>query len=168
MIFGPPGSGKSTFAPLLSKQLGLPLFHLDTYRFTKNWNTTDYDEFLKKQEAIVEKEYWIIDGNDLNSLELRFCRADVAIYLRFNRLLCLWRMIKRVIYHDPHIADLPKGCSKNIKWFLLIHLWNFHRKAKSLIKTLRKTYPSVQFYEVHNDQEVLFLRKFVFPKKEDP
>jgi adenylate kinase family enzyme len=46
MIFGIPGSGKSTFAAKLSQQLGLPLFHLDKYFFTRDWQERDYDEFL--------------------------------------------------------------------------------------------------------------------------
>lgn len=92
MIFGIPGSGKSTFAVKLSQQLGLPLFHLDKYFFVQGWQERDYNEFLRIQRELVEKERWIIDGNATRSFEMRFSRSDVVLYFRFNRLLCLWRI----------------------------------------------------------------------------
>jgi broad-specificity NMP kinase len=97
MIFGIPGSGKSTFALRLSHLLNLPLFHLDKYFFTSGWQERKYEEFLAIQKEIVEQDSWIIDGNATRSLEIRYKEADVVIYFRFNRLLCFYRVFKRLI-----------------------------------------------------------------------
>ena len=63
MIFGRPGSGKSTFAHDLHKITGLPLHHLDKHFFTRNWVERDKQEFLDIQQSIVDTDSWIIDGN---------------------------------------------------------------------------------------------------------
>ena len=49
MIFGLPGSGKSTFAVRLARLLHLPVVHLDKYFFIHNWNKRDHEDFLKIQ-----------------------------------------------------------------------------------------------------------------------
>ena len=56
MIFGRPGSGKTTFAYELSKKLNLPLYHLDKYFFTANWVQRDYQEFVIKQLEVLNLE----------------------------------------------------------------------------------------------------------------
>lgn len=52
MIFGIPGSGKSTFALKLSRLLNLPLFHLDKYFFVSGWEERNYEEFLQIQQGL--------------------------------------------------------------------------------------------------------------------
>lgn len=154
MIFGIPGSGKSTFAVKLSQRLRLPLFHLDKYFFIQGWQERDYNEFLSIQRELVEKEHWIIDGNVTKSFEIRFSRSDVVLYFRFNRLLCLWRVFKRLICKNPQISDRAEGCSENIRFRLIRYLWGFDNRIRKSIDILREKYPSVQFYELHNDREV--------------
>lgn len=153
MIFGIPGSGKSTFAAKLSQRLGLPLFHLDKYFFILNWQERDYKEFLNIQSELVEKEQWIIDGNATKSLEMRFRRAEIVFYFRFNRLLCLWRIFKRIIFKNPHISDRAEGCPENVRLRLIRYLWKFDNRVRKLINTLREKYPYVPFYELHDDRE---------------
>lgn len=92
MIFGIPGSGKSTFSLKLSRLLNLPLFHLDKYFFVRGWKEGNYEEFLQIQRGLVDQDSWVIDGNATKSFEMRFSRADTVIYFRFNRILCLWRI----------------------------------------------------------------------------
>jgi adenylate kinase family enzyme len=52
MIFGRPGSGKSTFALKLSQTTGLPLYHLDKYFFESHWKERNYQEFLSDQQSL--------------------------------------------------------------------------------------------------------------------
>jgi GrpB-like predicted nucleotidyltransferase (UPF0157 family)/adenylate kinase family enzyme len=153
MIFGIPGSGKSTFAVKLSQRLGVPLFHLDKYFFIQGWQERDYDEFLNIQRGLVEKAQWIIDGNATKSLEMRFSRSDIVLYFRFHRLLCLWRIFKRLICKKSPISDRAEGCSENVHLRLLRYLWGFDDRVKKSIEELRRNYPSVQFYELHDDKE---------------
>jgi len=153
MIFGIPGSGKSTFASQISHLLNLPLFHLDKYFFVGNWEKRNYEEFLQIQKEFVDQDSWVIDGNASRSLEMRFSRADTVIYFRFNRLLCLWRIFRRLMTKDPHISDRAEGCEEVISLHFIKYLWTFPQRVASSIAQLRIKYPEAKFYELHNDKQ---------------
>ncbi len=154
MIFGRPGSGKSTFAVELSQKTKLPLYHLDCYFYISNWIERDYDEFLAIQKTLVAQEHWIIDGNATRSLEMRYQRADIVLYFCYPRLLALWRIIKRRFFKkDPRIKDRAPGCSEKIDWKFIKYVWTFENRVKDKIAYLRSHYPHVKFYVIHNDHE---------------
>lgn len=166
MIFGIPGSGKSTFALKLSRLLNLPLFHLDKYFFVSGWEERCYEEFLQIQDGLVDQDSWIIDGNATKSFEKRFSKADTVIYFRFNRLLCLWRIFKRLVHKHPDIFDRAEGCTENIRFRFLKYLWGFPQRVKQSIEELRLKYPKAKFYEFQNDkQAALFLNTLRKSKK---
>jgi len=157
-IFGRPGSGKSTFALALHHKTGLPLYHLDRHFYTNNWVERNYEEFLAIQQNIVNKDQWIIDGNSLKSLEMRYARAQVCLYFNYPRLLCLWRLLRRRFSKNRAIEDRAEGCQENIRWSLITYMWNFesrlnHRFIHQLAD-LRLRYPEVKFIEIRNDNDL--------------
>ncbi len=154
MVFGRPGSGKSTFADLISKKLHLPVYHLDRHFFMENWIERDTNEFLSIQENLVKNDQWIIDGNAIRSLEMRFARADMAIYFNYPKILCLWRVIKRLWSKNPNIKDRADGCYEKIRWVLVKYLWNFEKRIGPSLVQLRNAYPHVVFHQVTNDREL--------------
>lgn len=158
MIFGRPGSGKSTFALKLAKKFDLPLYHLDKYFFTTNWIQRDYEDFLEDQYAIVAQKDWIIDGNSLQSLSIRYSEADICIYFNYPRLLCLWRLIKRNFTKNTEIDDRAQGCPERISWSLIKYMWTFeyrlNNRLTQQLQMFQELYPQVKFYAVHNDQEL--------------
>lgn len=159
MIFGIPGSGKTTFSLELGAKTEIPIHHLDRYFFIENWVERDYEEFLEIQKKIVEQEQWIIDGNAIRSFEMRFAHADLIIYFRLNRLLCLWRTIKRIFLCNGYSQDLPPGCAKSIRWKLLRYLWNFDKKVSPSLTILRKKFPHATFLIFRRDRDrKLFLQ----------
>lgn len=153
MIFGIPGSGKSTFSLKLSCLLNLPRFHLDKYFFVSGWQERNYEEFLQIQKELVDQDSWILDGNATRSFEIRFQRADTVIYFRFNRILCLWRIFKRLLHKHPDISDRAEGCSEKIHFHLIRYLWGFPQRVKQSIEDLRLKYPQAKFYEFQNDKQ---------------
>jgi adenylate kinase family enzyme len=159
MLFGPPGSGKSTFAIDLSSRLQIPLHHLDKYFFVEKWNKREYSDFLRILDELVSEESWIIDGNCMRSLETRFARADTAIYFRFPLHMCLWRiLIRRFQTHRP-IDDRAEGCDEAIHWNLIWYLIRYKRKYKNMIASLHKKYPHVNLLIFTTDEEAQeFLR----------
>ncbi|MBW8308868.1 MAG: hypothetical protein K0M45_04430 [Candidatus Paracaedibacteraceae bacterium] len=53
MVFGRPGSGKSTFAVEMVKKLSLPVYHVDKIFFKSHWQKRSRENFLTlKQEWI--------------------------------------------------------------------------------------------------------------------
>ena len=164
-IFGRPGSGKSTFAYKLHQKINVPLYHLDKYFYISNWTERDYGEFLKAQQEIVNTDQWIIDGNSLKSLEMRYARAQVCIYFNYSRLICLWRLFKRRFFtKNRAIQDRAEGCPEMLQWCLLKYMWTFeYRLNKRLLHDIADLcikYPQVIFIEVRNDNDLKKLSLF--------
>lgn len=158
MIFGRPGSGKSTFASWLSKESSLPLYHLDKYFYVSDWIERDYEEFIEIQQDLVGKEEWIIDGNALASLAMRWSSADLVIYLNFPRWLCYARVLKRR-FSPNSFDDRAPGCNEKLSWPLLKYMWRFESRVNSKIEALRDAGPSIAFVSVTNNSELEQLKK---------
>ncbi|MBA4749917.1 MAG: DNA topology modulation protein [Alphaproteobacteria bacterium] len=153
MIFGPPGSGKSHFAKRLHLATGLPLFHLDKIFFKNGWIEEDTDVFLSKQRALVAGDHWIIDGNSVSSLEMRWQRADLVLYFHLPRLLCLARLIKRRFFKDRSIDDRAPSCPEVLRVRLIRYMWGFHGRVGPHVNALRNEYPLTPFHEITSIQE---------------
>lgn len=153
MIFGRPGSGKTTFALKLSHCLNLPLHHLDKYSWQADWVERPFNEFMMMQEDLVEQDSWIIDGNHPWTFETRYRRADIAIYFDYPRYLCLLRLLKRYFFKDQSIKDRAEGCPERLNRMILRYMWNFQRYVDAYIPPLRKRYPRVNYYIVQNDTQ---------------
>ena len=154
MIFGRPGSGKSTFATWLSRSLGFPLHHLDKHFYVNNWVERDYNEFLQIQQNIVDTECWIVDGNSTRSLEMRMKRADLVIYFNFPKLICAQRIFKRFLKPNQSFDDRAPGCKEKIRFPLLKYMWGFKERVAEDIKTLKKRYPQAIFKEIRCDNDL--------------
>lgn len=161
MIFGRPGSGKSTFSLKIHKDTGIVLHHLDRYFFIEDWIERNHQEFLTIQQSIVENSQWIIDGNCIRSLEMRYSRADICIYFNYPKLLCLWRIFKRLFYKNTEINDRAEGCNERLSWKLIKYIWTFEYRVEHSIKQLREKYPNVIFIEVTNDIDLPEIKRIL-------
>jgi adenylate kinase family enzyme len=154
MIFGLPGSGKSTFALTLSQTLKLPLYHLDKYFYVENWAERDKKDFLNIQNTLVEKDTWIIDGNAVRSLEMRYRRADLALYFCAPRLVCLSRLIQRRLLKNTSIKDRASGCRERLPFHLIRYMWTFDHRVHPILVSLQETYPHTPFYIIRSLKEL--------------
>jgi adenylate kinase family enzyme len=155
MIFGRPGSGKSTFALKLHKETGIPLHHLDKHFFEKNWVERDYNEFLSIQRAMVDGPKWIIDGNSTKSLEMRYSRADVVLYFNYPAPICLVRLLKRLLRKNPEIQDRAEGCNEKIRLQLIKYMWGFNHRVEKQLHEYKIKYPHVTFIEIDSDKSLI-------------
>jgi adenylate kinase family enzyme len=154
-IIGLPGSGKSTLACKLGKLLNIPVHHLDKHLFIDNIKR-DYKDFISIQKELIHQESWIIEGCSIRTLDMRFARADMILYLRFSRLLCIWRVIKRTYMLNQDLSN--SGCAKRMDWELLKYIWSFEKEKNQRIEELKNLYPYVRFEVFHHSQDV---QKFV-------
>ena len=161
MIFGRPGSGKSTFALQLRNQLSLPLYHLDRWFFIENWVERDKVEFLSLQKDFVDQERWIIDGNAMRSLDMRYRRADVAIFFCYPKITCLFRAVQRLFHKNPDIHDRAEGCREAVRWDFVKYLWTFEKRFTPLIEQLQMQYPKTLFFKITHNQEKNDLEKIL-------
>lgn len=129
LVIGSSGSGKSTLARALSLRLGLPYISMDREFFwLPGWKLRDRAEIRHMMEAAVSGERWIIDGTGPRTLHLRLPRADLVIWLRMPRLLCIWRVVKRRWrYAGRSRPEMADGCPEKLDMEFLRYIWNFER-----------------------------------------
>jgi adenylate kinase family enzyme len=94
-IIGAGGAGKTVLANQLSVLLNLPVTHLDALRYTPTWHPVPEDEFVAAQRVVTATDRWIIDGNSLASMSIRFAAADTIVFLDLPARVCLWGVLRR-------------------------------------------------------------------------
>lgn len=165
-IIGTPGSGKTTFATNLARHLGLRVHYLDRWFFVDNWVEREREEFNRIQQSFVEADQWIIDGNALNSLEMRYARADMVLYFSFPKFLCLWRVLKRRFFGQKRIQDRAHGCKECLRPKLLKYLWRFSQKAEPLLEQLKQQHPNAAFYRISSAKDLKAVRKVLLMQRQ--
>jgi adenylate kinase family enzyme len=156
MVIGPGGSGKSTLARRLGGATCLPVIHLDREFWHIGWIPTPKDEWLTKVEGFAAGEEWIIDGNYRGTMEARWMRADLVIFLDFCPLICVWRAIRRRPEQRADMLDgmieqpfFSKGYFEFLAW-----MFNFRRRHRLPILALREKYIDTPFVRVRNQREL--------------
>ncbi len=89
LVVGCPGGGKSTFSRALAMEIGLPLYHLDMLNWRPDRTTVSREELDRQIAAILETEYWIIDGNYGRTQECRMDSADLVFFFDLPAEVCL-------------------------------------------------------------------------------
>ena len=62
-VVGCSGSGKSTFARKLAKQLGCPCVELDALFWGPNWTESTDNALFQKLDTQLTGDSWVVDGN---------------------------------------------------------------------------------------------------------
>ena len=132
LIIGCGGAGKSTLAKALGEKTGLPVVHLDKIFWSPgNWEHLPRGEFDALLMKELEKPRWILDGNFDRTLPLRLEKCDTVIYLDFNRFVCLFSWLKRVIINwGKTRPDMGPNCNE---WFdpeMLGWIWNYNKQNR--------------------------------------
>ncbi len=129
MIIGSSGAGKSTLSIWLSKQLNLPLYHLDKYYWKAGWEMTPKPEWKEKVKELTLKPEWIIDGNFGSTMHIRMHACDAIVFLNYNRIICTYRILKRVLTSYGTVrTDMAEGCPEKWDWEFIKYVWNFPKE----------------------------------------
>ena len=96
IVIGSPGAGKSTFSRALAVKTGLPLFYLDMIFHRPDKTTVPPEEFDQKLGEIIKQPQWIIDGNYLRTLPLRFEHCEHVFFFDMPVDVCLKGAAARV------------------------------------------------------------------------
>ena len=75
-----------------------------------------------------------MDGNYPASLDKRLEFADAVVFIDLNRLLCIWRCVKRfLIYRGENRPELAPGCYEKIDLEFLMWIWDYPRTVKPVV-----------------------------------
>jgi adenylate kinase family enzyme len=94
-VVGNGGSGKTWHALRLGHALGVPVIHLDLYRYDAEGRERDDVTFREEVSRRLDEPSWVADGNYLGSLGDRLSRADLVVFLDRPAALCLAGVIAR-------------------------------------------------------------------------
>jgi adenylate kinase family enzyme len=126
------GVGKSTFARQLGEALDINVYYLDALYWKPNWVEASLKEFSFAQQGIVNQSQWIIEGNYMNTFEIRTERADTIIYLELPLYICLYRVVKRWIKNFGKTRlDMGEGCKEKIDWEFIKFIYKTYYPRKS-------------------------------------
>ena len=89
LVIGSPGAGKSTFSRKLRDKTGLPLYYLDLIFHNPDRTTVSREEFDEKLSHVLQLDQWIIDGNYLRSLSVRFEKCTDVFFFDLPVEQCL-------------------------------------------------------------------------------
>ena len=132
MVVGSGGSGKSTFSQMLGKELNLPVYHLDSLYWQPGWSRTPSLQWAGILRELCKREYWIIDGNYTNTLDIRLEACDTVVFLDVNRLTCILRVVKRT-FTSKSRPDMGIGCEERFDLEFIKFLWNYPGTTRPVV-----------------------------------
>ena len=132
LVVGNCGAGKSTFARELGAITGLPVVHLDRLFWRPGWTEAGVDAFDAALADELARDAWIIDGNYSRTLATRLERADTAIWLDLPRLLCVARVVRRVLTSGRRDRpDMQEGCPERLNFSFLRWTWAYPTRSRA-------------------------------------
>lgn len=153
LVIGSCGAGKSTVAKTISSKLGIPLIGLDQYYWKPGWKKPSSKEWRAKVSQLVKKKAWVMDGNYLNTFDIRFPASDAIVIVDVNRFVCLWRILKRRILQNR--PDKLDQCPEKVGiQFILWVLWGYPTKGKREIQKYTERYPNKKIITVRTNKDV--------------
>ena len=140
-IVGGSGSGKSTLCNILSKELKLPAIHLDAINYNPNWIEIDKNERDKIISNKSAEDKWIIDGNYNKTLQERFEKADLIIWLDYSTIKQLKGVIKRYLKtYNKERPEIP-GCKDKLDFKFIKYVLTYNKKKRPVIEDYLKNIP---------------------------
>lgn len=159
IIIGCPGSGKSTFARMLSQKTNLPLYYLDMIWHNPDQTTITKEEFDKKLMEILEREEWIMDGNFQRTLPIRLKHCDTVFLLDFPLEVSLEGVQQRIGKKREDMPWIEQTFDEEFKTYIL----NFKRERLPMIYQLLEAYQDTKqiiIFKTREEIEQYILQNF--------
>ena len=135
-IIGGSGTGKTTLADNIGKELNLPVCHLDGINYHKNWVERD----KKERDSIIMKKInenkWIIEGTYRSTLTPRLERSDLIIYLDYSTFAQVKGVLMRFFKSHKHEKKEIPGCNEQMsfKFLMFVIKWRKNKRHEVMEK----------------------------------
>jgi adenylate kinase family enzyme len=142
VIVGTSGSGKSTVAKRIARDLGLERIELDALHWESGWIEADAQILRARVDAATRGERWVVDGNYWQVRDLTWSRADTIVWLDLPRATVMKRVIARTYRRITRREPLWNGNVE--RWTMLFTkdsiiawAWNsYHRRRRQIAEAL--------------------------------
>jgi len=132
LVFGAPGTGKSTLARAVAARLGLPVIHLDAEFWRPGWVEPAKDEWQAQVAMLAARDAWVMDGNYSNTWNLRLPRAHAVVWLDLPRSIYFARTLLRTIGNYGRVRpDLGRDCPERFDWAFVKWAWNYPGRSRA-------------------------------------
>jgi len=136
-VVGTAGSGKTTLAHRLARQLGIPHVELDALYWDPNWTPAPPDLFRERAAKALKGEAWTTDGNYSSVRDIVWKRADTVVWLDYPLPVVMGRVTWRTLRRSIRREELWNENRERLREALLsrdsIVLWalrTYHRRKK--------------------------------------
>lgn len=139
-IIGGPGTGKSTLAKNLGKEMKLPVYHIDGIHHLKNWEirpTQERDAIVSEK---VKEPKWIIDGTYKATLEERVINADLVIFLDYSTIAKLKGILSRYFKNKGQEKTEIPGCKEKMDWEFIQLTMKWNKTKRKIVKDILDRY----------------------------
>ncbi|MPZ58565.1 MAG: hypothetical protein GEU91_19150 [Rhizobiales bacterium] len=152
LVVGSPGAGKTRLSGLLADKLGLPLIHLDYYRFNPHWVPVERQHWLSLTAEIAAGPQWIIDGTWEGSFPICMPRADTLIWLDLPRSTCLRRVMLRSLRNFGRLRPELNGCREFLP--CVPQVWSYPAKQRpNIVHKIERFGRHLSVIRLRNDHE---------------
>ena len=164
-IIGGSGTGKTTLAKNLGKELNLPVYHIDGINYLENWETRDKTE---RDKIILEKvndDKWIIDGTYCSTLKARLKKSDYVIYLDYSSAASVKGVLERFIKNHGKEKTEIQGCKEKMSLQFFWWVVNWKKNKRQIIIENIKEIDNTKIHIFKNRRELNRWYKKQFKKK---
>jgi adenylate kinase family enzyme len=157
VVVGSTGSGKTTLARRLARQLDLTHVELDALHWDPNWTPTSASVFRERTAAALGGASWVADGNYSKVRDIVWARADTVIWLDYSLPIILWRLARRTCWRVITRVELWNGNRERFREQFFsresIFLW-----ALTTYRRRRREYPALFERPEHAHLTIVHLR----------
>lgn len=122
VVIGISGAGKSTMARRLALGLGAPHVELDSFYWEAGWQPAKREAFIGRVDAATAGTAWVVDGNYGAVRHLVWQRATHLVWLDYERLPIMLRVIRRSFLRAVTQRELWNGNRERWRsWFHASH-----------------------------------------------
>jgi adenylate kinase family enzyme len=114
VIVGTSGSGKTTVAARMARELGFPHIELDALHWELNWTEALPEVLRERVMKAAEGSSWVIDGNYGMVRDIVWGRADTVLWLDYSFSLVYWRVVFRTLRGIFTGKELWNGNRENL------------------------------------------------------
>ena len=163
VVYGPTGSGKTTFAAEIARRLGLAHVELDAVFWLPDWVKKPPAEFRADVAVTLASHTagWVCDGNYSMVRDIVLAEAEMVVWLHLPLRVTFWRLLKRAVGRSLRRQSLwgTNFESLRLSFFsrgsLLLYSLSKGRHSGAGARRLRDSIPpSIPLHELRSRRQI--------------